>query len=608
MEQIYPDMPWMKDILQVADIISNALRSIGYEILKALAHVIDACGAAVNGVLGIDITKISPIQQFAKTVTPVAWAAITIAIILAGIYIVLHGGKNKALFQNMLLSVILIVAVPFMFTQLNAFKNAGVSDISTQMGGGSSIGMTLLQGNVTDVGNSLKGKTTIDKSINPYYIDINMRLPKEEPFNYKIESVSGSDQTGYKLYGEPLGNGFFGMGEERLYAYQFDFIFPLAMMIITIIAMVFAGLKVARTVFDLTVHQVIAPIVFATDINNGARTKKFIQSLFGSVIMMVLVLAILKIFLDLSTWVNQNISDMFVRVLMIGGAAWGVIDGPDVIVKLLGVDAGVRSASSVLLGAAAVGGAAKSFGHTVGAVAHGATQGVRAAAGGRAAMSDFGSKMKRGASAFKDDAKAVAAGGIPDNDSLTDYAKNLHRQTDGSKGFAAGYNRFSNVASMAGYAMEKMKSGITGSSAAGAASSAPSVIGAIQGATGGTPLESAASAAALKSGGNTPPRLSGGSAVVPPSSSAAVTTVTSTLSQLAQPVATVAAAAELSEDDNYDNAQIYASQPTYSEQSYNTPSYRQAAPTSITKAPAPQIQQQSNNHGIWPGQKSNERK
>lgn len=440
--QVYPDMPWLYNLIQVANPFLDFIRWIGFEILKLMAHGVDIVSDAVNGVLGVNIMNIEPVQTFATKLTPVAWAALAAAIAGAGLYMMYYQGKNKELFRNLLLSVILMVAIPFMFSTLNQFKDASVTDMKGQLSGGGSPGQSILQTAVIDVGNSTKGVATLDSKINPYYIDINSRLPGDGIWQYKIDYVTGNDKTGYKMYGSTLGGGFFGWGADTLYNYSYDFFMPFFTLLITLVAMCFAGFKMGRTMYDLVFHQIIAPVVFATDVNNGARTKKFIQNLVGLYVMILLILMVIKIFVDISGWLTLNVSNPLIKIFLLGGSAWGVIDGPDLVIKLLGIDAGVRSATSVILGANAAAGI------------------LGRGAGGVAAAVGVGSKVAGAASAaphlisnIKSGIADAAGGGLG---TAAEYGHALSKNAQGARGFAAGQMRTSNAAKKFGYALGKI--------------------------------------------------------------------------------------------------------------------------------------------------------
>ena len=141
--------------------------------------------------------------------------------------------------------------------------------------------------------------------------------------------------------------------EEYVYAYKYDFIMGLLLVIVTIIALFFAGLRVVGLMFDLLFNQFIAPIVFATDLQGSGRTKKTIENIVSSYLVFIIVLVLVKLYLEINLWAISNLTetkDIFLKLMILVGTAKGVIDGPDLIVKLLGVDAGVKSGAAAMLG------------------------------------------------------------------------------------------------------------------------------------------------------------------------------------------------------------------------------------------------------------------
>ncbi len=141
--------------------------------------------------------------------------------------------------------------------------------------------------------------------------------------------------------------------EEYIYAYKYDFVMGLLLVIVTIIALFFAGFRVVALMFDLVFNQIIAPIVFATDLQGSGRTKKMIENIFSSYLVFIIVLVLVKLYLEINLWAIQNLTDskdIFIKLIILVGTAKCVIDGPDIIVKLLGVDAGVKSGAAAMLG------------------------------------------------------------------------------------------------------------------------------------------------------------------------------------------------------------------------------------------------------------------
>lgn len=395
--QVYSDIPFASDVFTVASPFTDALRSIGYGLLEILSHALDAFYNAVTTMLGINIMEIEAVQTFVNSISPVAWAVLTLAVIFAAIALMIWPTKKEML-RGFCLAILLMLITPMLFTTLEGVKNAGVGSLSSTLTATGDLGQTVLTTNTIDVlSSTLTNSPEItyigdsNSNLDPYSLDINARLPEgrvsttdgsfSREYKWKVENKIVSPDGTIVHNGSELGNGFFGWGAERLYAYQFDFVGTLLMLLIMIIALFFSAFKVGKTIYDLVVHEALAPVVFASDIQGAGRTKKFLQSLVSNYIILIMVLLLLRMYMTLMMWICSTDYGIWVKVFLIGGASWGIIDGPDVILKILGVDAGTKSATGLLMGAAAVGSIAKNAGSTVSGAARAVSQVPQAAAG-----------------------------------------------------------------------------------------------------------------------------------------------------------------------------------------------------------------------------------
>ncbi len=395
--QVYRDIPFASDVFEVASPFTDALRSIGYGLLEILAHALDAFYNAITTMLGINILEIEAVQSFIGSISPVAWSILTIAVIFAAIALMIWPTKKEML-RGFCLAVLLMLITPMLFATLEDVKDAGVGSLSSTLTATGDLGQTVLTTNTIDVLSSTLTDspelTYIDDSngyLDPYSLDINARLPEgrvstsdgsfSREYKWKVENKIVNPDGTIIHNGSELGNGFFGWGAERLYAYQFDFIGTLLMLLIMIIALFFSAFKVGKTIYDLVVHEAIAPVVFASDIQGAGRTKKFLQSLISNYIILIMVLLLLQMYMTLMMWICSTDYGIWVKVFLIGGASWGIIDGPDVILKILGVDAGTKSATGLLMGAAAVGSIARNAGSAVTGAARAVSHAPQTAAG-----------------------------------------------------------------------------------------------------------------------------------------------------------------------------------------------------------------------------------
>lgn len=141
-----------------------------------------------------------------------------------------------------------------------------------------------------------------------------------------------------------------GYGVEYIYAYDYMFILGLVFMLVTLVCLCFAGFKIVATLFDLVFIQLIAPIVFASDVQGSGRTKKLINELISSALIIVTVLLIFKAYLIVLIWMLGKNFNIIIQLFLIFGGAKFVIDGPDLVTKLLGIDAGIKSGYGAVAG------------------------------------------------------------------------------------------------------------------------------------------------------------------------------------------------------------------------------------------------------------------
>ena len=141
-----------------------------------------------------------------------------------------------------------------------------------------------------------------------------------------------------------------GTGIEYIYAYKIDFWKTFITLILVAIALIFAGIKLATMLYDMLFMNLIAPIVIATDVYGSGRAKKMITELLNTYIVFYLVVLVLKIYIITVTAVMNSNMNLIAQLMLILAGAKFVIDGPDIIVKLTGTDAGVKSGYGALMG------------------------------------------------------------------------------------------------------------------------------------------------------------------------------------------------------------------------------------------------------------------
>lgn len=158
---------------------------------------------------------------------------------------------------------------------------------------------------------------------------------------------------------------------EKNHFYRVNFLWGLFMLVITAVCLIFAGLKLASLLYDIMFAQIVAPIVVATDMGGAGRLKKVILNLLNCFLSVIIVVLDLRLYILILTEI-QDLSllsnPIAVIFITVAGCKF-VIDGPDLVVHLLGIDAGVKSGVSTIMGLRSAGQIASGAGHTLGHIA-----------------------------------------------------------------------------------------------------------------------------------------------------------------------------------------------------------------------------------------------
>lgn len=140
----------------------------------------------------------------------------------------------------------------------------------------------------------------------------------------------------------------FGYPSEYIYAYDMNFCFTLFILVVTAVCLLFAGFKLGTMLYDILFMSLIGSVAAATDATGAGRAKKIIMELISSYTIFIVVAFVLKIYLISVTGIYNHIDNVIAQIILLIAGAKFVIDGPDIVVKLLGIDAGVKSGAATL--------------------------------------------------------------------------------------------------------------------------------------------------------------------------------------------------------------------------------------------------------------------
>ena len=176
-----------------------------------------------------------------------------------------------------------------------------------------------------------------------------------EILNKRLDVVSKSSDAGKNQLAEVY-NGFGWNSQddsdwfnEFYYRYKVDYLSACIALIAYIIVYFSMAYKVVRIIFELAANRVLA-LLYSADLTGGQKTMKILTSIKDSYIVMLFSVIMIKLFTMMNTYISSKFpNDALVRNLFILFIAFAVCDGPNIIEKLTGIDAGLKSGVGKLI-------------------------------------------------------------------------------------------------------------------------------------------------------------------------------------------------------------------------------------------------------------------
>lgn len=407
------------DILENNSIISSAIRSLLWYITKAIVFIADASEKLYDTAFGfIDITLNDKVSAFIDAFKPVIVGIMALSLLYLGFVFILSHDKKPNLAINICIFALVVTMGTTLFAELNsgilAFKT-GVDSITDKKN--SSQVYKVIDDNLIDLvdiasldGSKFKSlvkldyahasKNSKDGKDTYYHSGINRetfsQIDYNEVLNYDgaqfnwdtaskkiLQNKLNVVVPGKKFTTREVYNGFgwnsgddADMGNEFYYRYKFHFLnawISLAALIIIYITMSY---KCVRVEFELVVARLLA-FLYSAELSGGEKIKKILVFIRDSYILLCITVICIKVYGIMTGIIHSRIDNGFVEAVFVLFTAFAVIDGPNLVERLLGLDAGLKSSAARLLAAY---GAAK-----------GAAKGVRSGAKG-ASQKIFGTK------------------------------------------------------------------------------------------------------------------------------------------------------------------------------------------------------------------------
>lgn len=349
------------------NLILTGLRELFYLVLSFLYSFIKSCGDLLSkayNVLTFDTqNRVNEIFGGALS-TEFLTAVVLIVVVCIGIAFILNSNsiKGSKIIQNIMFGLLVVFILPTFINSVNGIiASSDMGNIST-----SSVNK-IFSANIVDLKYCFGGDTVIDPTgevHNGFPDDYDYSLlPMDELIKGSetpgIDEVftktllnrgSVDEELGECSSGEIFGN-FISFLSSYYYRYKVD-MFPIFLSeIATILVMVFTFFKVVRLCYELIVNHFFAYIFAITDIASGAKLREALKSILSTYVVLIYCSVAISLFNTFQAWIfDSSIFNNFEASICIIPVAMAVIDGPNLIERLFGIDAGIKSGFHTAMG------------------------------------------------------------------------------------------------------------------------------------------------------------------------------------------------------------------------------------------------------------------
>ena len=377
------------NIFSLDTIFMRIMRELLWGIVKVLGYFVDAISAITDKLFVLDRFYNDPnVIDFISSVKPLITVLFAISLLGIGYQLMFSQTKQfKKIGTNVLVAIAVILVLPMAMDRMNTLTNIGVKAVK---GNPPDLTNQIIKSNIIDLMayDEINFKDKEIKELeNPNEIDVNkirnidattiieptffndIGLKNKKIFTSKI--VMGKKA---KFDTGELNKGWFKFWEEYYYRFSINFLNIIVSLSVIGATLAFTCFKLAKLTFELGYNKFLAILIAPADIADGQKTKEIIKNIMSTFVVVFLIATLLKFYV-LFVGMCTKVAGLEGVILLVAGS-FAVIDGPNLVEKLFGIDAGLRSGFKTMAGAYMVGktvmGGANKMGSTAKNMASGA--------------------------------------------------------------------------------------------------------------------------------------------------------------------------------------------------------------------------------------------
>lgn len=367
-------------------IVWDVFRNIGWLLVKLLLTICNACEDLLEYAnKSLSFIASPEVVDFIGQWKYVIYGVLIIAILFFSINMMVNRKQERSkLLQNIVIATLVLMCSTTAIVQLTTNTQSFSLDLLDTSNSTSS--EKVIKDAVTDLyymdENDFSDSSAQQKNVIPATSILNINPTEdikasddvENPdiFKYKLNT---NGKNGQATLDEIDDGGLVDYNNDTYYRYHIDFTTIIITLLATAIVMIFTAFKVVKIVFDIIVHQILATLMAAGDWTSGQKLKEVIKSLFALFFSVFMCSVMMKLYFMFAAWTSSNIASSTARGFILAFASFAVIDGPNIVEKIFGIDAGLastfRSVSTLFFGATGAARLTHGAAHTAGNIARG---------------------------------------------------------------------------------------------------------------------------------------------------------------------------------------------------------------------------------------------
>ncbi|XZN05192.1 pLS20_p028 family conjugation system transmembrane protein [Clostridium perfringens] len=341
-----------------SNFIIYGLRLLGWVFIKFLGFLVDKLEDVVKSVTVVtDFFNSPEITNLINRFRPLLYLLLVASIIFIGYQLVINKKFDRSkLPMNIILALCIIVVMPLAMSKANILTNKVIGEIQ----GESQFSDQIISNNVTDLylldqaNFPIKDNGTVG-DIDPKN-NIGNNITKINP----IEEIDRDKVNNKKVFeneiifdskGEAKLNKIVGLfkWDDEYYRYHINYMTIIVTLLITAFVMIFTSVKMIKLSIELAFSKVMTTFVAVADLSNGQRMRQSVNGIISIFVAMISTMLMLKLYILGTAYLSDKISGIGTICAMLGCAIF-VIDGPNYIEKMFGVDAGLSSVWRTVMG------------------------------------------------------------------------------------------------------------------------------------------------------------------------------------------------------------------------------------------------------------------